>query len=162
MVLLAPSTLSQSLDRQLAVDHPFNLIATSKLLGTLKEKNSLAWTAIQRKLVAEECSLIGGLEHERPHAYLSSASLVREFGQGLKSYAPYEVAPPKVFTRFQPGFLASSPTWLTQFGYKGALLAAWSGGTVPDKDQAKIRWQASSDGKSIWMQRARIAMLTWR
>ena len=149
VVLLAPSTLGPSLDRQLEVKHPFNIIATSKLIGTLKEKNSPACTEIQRKIAAEECSLIGGLELERPHAYLSSASIVREIGQGLKSYAQHEVAPPKVFTRFQPGFLASFPTWLTQFGYKGALLAAWSGGTVPDKDQAKIRWQASGDGKSI-------------
>ena len=149
VVLLAPSTLGSSLGRQLEVMHPVNFIATSKLIGTLKEKNPLAWTEMQRKLASEECSLVGGLEDERPHAYLSSASVLREFGQGLKSYAQHGVEPPRVFTRFQPGFLASYPTWLTQFGYKGALLAAWSGGSVPEKEQAKIRWQASSDGKSI-------------
>ena len=149
VVLLAPSTLGQSLDRQLEEDHPFNIIATSKLLGNLKEKNATAWTGLSQRLSEKKCSLVGGLEQERPHAYLSASSIVRELGHGMRSYVDQGVAPPKVFTRFQPGFLASSPTWLTQFGYTGALLAAWSGGTVPEKDQAKIRWQASSDGKSI-------------
>ncbi len=149
VVLLAPSTLGQSFNRQLEVDHPFNVIATSVLLGNLKEKNEVAWTELCHRLANKECSLVGGLELERPHAYLSASSIVRELGNGLRSYAQRGVAPPKVFTRFQPGFLASSPTWLTQFGYTGALLAAWSGGTVPEKDQAKIRWQASSDGKSL-------------
>ena len=149
VVLLAPSTLGPSLDRQLDVDHPFNVIATSKLLGTLKDKNTVAWAGLSRRISNKECSLVGGLEEERPHAYLSASSIVRELGNGLRSYVERGVAPPKIFTRYQPGFLASSPTWLTQFGYTGALLAAWSGGTVPEKDQAKIRWQASNDGKSL-------------
>lgn len=149
VVLLAPSTLGHSLNRQLDVEHPFNVIATSILLGNLKEKNAVAWTGLSQRLANKECSLVGGLEQERPHAYLSASSIVRELGHGLRSYAELGVAPPKVFTRFQPGFLAAYPTWLTQFGYTGALLAAWSGGTVPEKDHAKIRWQASSDGKSL-------------
>ncbi len=149
VVLLAPSTLGQALDRQLETKHPFNVIATSQLLGSLKETNTNAYSKLSQMLADKVCSLVGGLELERPHAYLSASSIVRELGRGLRSYVKHGVAPPKVFTRFQPGFLASSPTWLTQFGYSGALLAAWSGGTIPDKDQAKIRWQASSDGKSI-------------
>ena len=149
VVLLASSTLGTSLDRQLEVPHSFSLIATSKLLSELKGKNPGAWTCLSQRVENKECSLLGGLEVERPHAYFSSGSIVREFGRGLKSYTEIGVAPPKVFTRFQPGFLASSPTWLSQYGYKGVLLAAWSGGVVPDKDQAKIRWQASDDGKSL-------------
>ena len=149
VVLMASSTLGQALDRQLKVEHPFNVIATSSLLGNLKEKNANAATVLSQRLSAKECSLVGGLEQERPHAYLSASSIVRELGHGLSSYVEYGFSAPKVFTRFQPGFLASSPTWLTQFGYVGALVAAWSGGTVPEKDQAKIRWQASNDGKSL-------------
>ena len=149
IVLLATSTLGASLDRQLEVPHPFSLIATSKLLSELKEKNPGAWTSLSRRVSDESCSLLGGLEVERPDAYLSSGSIVRGLGRGLTSYIEIGVTPPKVFTRFQPGFLASSPTWLTQFGYTGALLAAWSGGVVPVKDQAKIRWQACDDGKSL-------------
>lgn len=149
VVLLASSTLGASLDRQLEVPHPFSLIATSNLLSELKERNPGAWTCLSRLVADKACSLLGGLEVERPHAYLSSGSIVRELGRGLGSYTKIGVAPPKVFTRFHPGFLASSPTWLTQFGYTGAFLAAWSGGVVPDKDQAKIRWQASDDGKSL-------------
>ncbi len=149
VVLLATSTLGQSLDRQLKVEHPFNVIATSQLLGSLKEKNVDAATMLSQRIANKECSLVGGLEQERPHAYLSASSIVRELGRGLRSYWERGFPAPKVFTRFQPGFLASSPIWLTQFGYSGALLAAWSGGTVPEKDQAKIRWQASDDGKSL-------------
>ncbi len=149
VVLLAPTTLGQSLSRQLEATHPFNIIATSRLLGTLKQSNGDARTELDRRLADKSCSLVGGLERERPHAYLSSASIIRDLGRGLKSYIEQDVSPPRVFTRFEPGFLASSPIWLTQFGYSGALMAAWSGGTIPDKDQAKIRWQASSDGKSL-------------
>ncbi len=149
VVLLAPSTLGASLDRQLEAEHPLNVIATSPLIRDLKQKNDSAWTDLNRRLGDKSCSLVGGLASERPHVYLSSASIVRELARGLNSYIEQGVAPPKVFTRFLPGFLASYPIWLSQFGYMGSLLAAWSGGTIPDKDQAKIRWQASSDGKSI-------------
>lgn len=148
-VLLAPNTLGPSLDRQLEAQHPFSLIATSELVQQLQERNPKAWSALGPKLSAKECSLLGGLELERPHAYLSSSAMIRDLGRGMLAYAKLGCALPKVFTRFAAGFLASSPTWLTQFGYNGAFLVAWSGGTLPEKDQAKIRWQASNDGKAI-------------
>ena len=149
VVLLATTTLGPSLDRQLECQHPFNLIAPSPLLSSLKDKNPNALGTLNRRLANHECSLVGGLEFERPHAYLSASSIVREFSSGLNSYLDRGFPVPKVFTRYQPGFLASSPTWISQFGYTGTLLAAWSGGSIPDKDQAKIRWQADSDGRSV-------------
>ncbi len=149
VVLLATSTLGQSLDRQLKVEHPFNIITTSQLLGSLNDKNADAATILCQRVANKECSLVGGLEHERPHAYMSASSIVRELGRGLRSYLERGFPVPRVFTRFRPGFLSSLPIWLTQFGYSGALLAAWSGESVPEKDQAKIRWQASNDGKSL-------------
>ena len=149
VVLLATTTLGASLDRQLVSDHPTSLLASSRLLKSLKESNPNAWTSISKKIAEKQISLVGGLEHERPHSYLSSLAIVRELGRGVRSYSELGVEPPNVFSRYQPGFTATSPTWLTQFGYTGSILAAWAEGTLPDKDQAKIRWQANSEGTPI-------------
>ena len=149
VVLLATTTLGSSLDRQMETSHPTNLLATSALLKLLKDRNPNAWTRFAQGIAEKKISLVGGLELERPHSYLSSSSIVREMGRGMRSYADLGVDAPKVFTRYRAGFIASDPIWLTQFGYTGSLLVAWGEGTVPDKDQAKIRWQANSEGKSL-------------
>ena len=43
VVLLATTTLGASLDRQLVSDHPTSLLASSRLLKSLKESNPNAW-----------------------------------------------------------------------------------------------------------------------
>ena len=149
VVLLAETTLGKSLDRQFASQHPFNILACGSLLESLKEKNLSAWERLEAGMADQKISLIGGLEQEQSHALLSASSVVRELDRGLESYVRLGIKPPKVFSRFRGGFTAALPTWLTQFGYLGSLLASWSDGVVPDKDQAKIRWQANNEGKSI-------------
>jgi len=149
VVLLAPTTLGPSLERQLDMSRPSNLIACSSLLKTLQVRNPTALDRLAQRVAEKQISLIGGLEVERLHPYMSANAILRDLRNGIRSYAELAVGIPKIYSRYQPGFTASAPTWLTQFGFSGAFLAAWSGGAVPDKDQAKIRWQASDDGKSI-------------
>jgi alpha-mannosidase len=149
VILLATTTLGPSLDRQVETSHPTNLLATSALLKSLKDRNANAWSRILQGIADKHISLVGGLEFERPHSYLSSSAIRRELGRGIRSYEELGVEAPKVFSRYRAGFTASDPLWLTQHGYTGSLLVAWAEGTIPDRDQAKIRWQANSEGKSL-------------
>lgn len=149
VVMLAESTLGKSLVRQLAATHPISLVASANLLSKLRTANSDAWTLIQARLADGSLAIAGGLDRERPHPYLNGASLYREFARGQRAYADLGLPVPTTYTRFTPGSICNEPTLLNQFGYRGVLLAAWSGGAVPSKDQAKIRWQQTSDGPAI-------------
>ncbi|MEQ1826202.1 MAG: hypothetical protein ABL921_09650 [Pirellula sp.] len=149
VVLLASTTVGSSLEKQLESKHPISIIATSRLLQSIKERNPTAFSKIKECVAAKSVSLVGGLDTERMHPYTSAHSIIHDLKQGLRSYAQLGVSAPKIFTRYAPGFTATMPTWLTQFGYTGAILAAWSDGSVPTNDQAKVKWQASSDGSSL-------------
>lgn len=149
VVMLAESTLGKSLVRQLAKPHPMSLVASASLLANLRENNDEAWSILQNRLAEGSLAIAGGLDRERPHPFLNGASLYREFARGQRAYAQLGLPTPTTFTRFAPGSICNEPTLLNQFGYRGVLLAAWSGGSVPHKDQAKIRWQQTSDGPAV-------------
>jgi hypothetical protein len=149
VVLLAGTTLGPTLERQLDASHPFNLIASAGTLRLLKVRNEDTFDTLSRKVVDQHVSLVGGLEVERKHSYLSASGIIRNIGQGIRSYADLGAGIPKIFSRYQPGFTSTAPIWLTQFGFTGSLLSAWSDGTVPSKDQAKIQWQSNGEGKSL-------------
>lgn len=149
IVLLANTTLGASLDRQLASDQPINFLASASLLKTLQEKNPAAFQKIKQGVEDKNATIVGGVEYERPHSYMSSPSIVRDLQKGIRAYAELGCGIPKVFSRYGAGFISTTPTWLTHFAYQGALLEAWSDGVVPDKDQAKIRWQPNSEGTSV-------------
>lgn len=148
-VLMASSTLGDSLTQQLSIKHPISLLSSSKLLRTLEKRNPSAFERVKELVTSRTISLVGGLDEERKHPYFSAAALLRELAFGIASYARLGLNIPIVFSRYESGFTSSLPTFLTQFGYEGAILSAWSDGSVPESDQAKVKWQSSSDSKSL-------------
>jgi hypothetical protein len=149
VVLLAPTTLGAGLSRQLESTHPINLLACSQLLQTLRQTNNASWVKLNQMIQDKQLSIVGGLETENPFPYYSGNSVYRQIGRGLRSYCELGIDPPKIFSRYRSGYTSNTPLFLSKFGFVGAVLSAWTEGTVPDKDQAKIRWQASTETRHI-------------
>ncbi len=148
-VLLADTTLSKRLDDQLQRAHPFNVIASASLLDTLKSHNPDAWNTLVGRIADGTVNIVGGAKEECYHPHLTLGGLCRDLARGQRAYRELGIDPPKVYTRYRPGFSATLPTLLNQFGYRGTLLAVWSAGTLPEKDQAKIRWQSVDSSPAI-------------
>jgi alpha-mannosidase len=148
-VLLASTTLGSTLDKQLSETHPTNFVGNAQLMSTLKERNPSAFSKISDQVHSKRASLIGGLERDYLHPYATSKTALRHLRQGMQAYVRLGLGMPRVFTRYASGFTSSLPTWLTQYGYNGALLNAWSDGSVPSNDQAKVRWQSTSDSSAL-------------
>jgi hypothetical protein len=149
LVLTATSTVGASLSNQLQVDRPITLYATTKTLQRCRETNPNAWSHLVQRIADGTMSLAGGLRDEGMHSYLTEAGLVRAFQDGVHDYTALGLEPPKTWMRFQSGITGNLPTIARQFGYVGAIIASFNGGTIPEKDHAKVRWQTHNESPAI-------------
>ena len=149
LVLTATSTVGASLSNQLQVDRPITLYATTKTLQRCRETNPEAWSRLVQRIADGSMSLAGGLRDEGMHSYLTEAGLVRAFQDGVHDYTALGLEPPKTWMRFQSGITGNLPTIAKQFGVIGAIIASFNGGTIPEKDHAKVRWQTHNESPAI-------------
>lgn len=149
VVLLAETTLGESFTRQLQSAQPIALLAKASLLRRLHDEKPVDWTTLSRKLEEGQWQLIGGYDEDICSSFTSYWGIDRALGHGAESYRALGVQPPKVFSQFGPGWSDLYPDLLLSHGYQGAIIHAWSGGIVPEKDSAKIRWQSHSEGDAI-------------
>lgn len=149
VVLLAESTLGEAFSRQLDAPQSIGLLANGSLLRKLHDEKPETWRRLRQKLVASEWELIGGFERDLQSSFSSHWGMDQAFKDGAESYRTLGVEPPTIFSQFAPGWSSLYPDLLLSHGYRGALIQAWSGGIVPEKDSAKIRWQAHSEGDAI-------------
>lgn len=149
VVLIAGSTLGESFSRQLQSPQPIGLLANASLLRRLHDENQEAWKILCCKLEEGQWQLIGGYDEDICSSFTSYWGIDHALGLGAESYRALGIHPPKVFSQFAPGWSNLYPDLLLSHGYQGALIHAWSGGVVPDKDSAKIRWQSHSEGDAI-------------
>jgi len=143
LTLIAPSTLGRSLLDQLRSNHPQNILATASLLQQLRSTNSEAWKCLATGNASKRIGIVGGLLNERAHRWFPLGTLQRDLIRGHAAYQELQVAPPKVFSRFEGGMSIEMPTHLRSAGYIGALLHAFSSGSYPITSQAKIAWEGS-------------------
>lgn len=149
LVLTTPSTVGASLSNQLQVERPITLYATTKTLQRCRDTNPEGWSQLVRRLSDGSISLAGGLRDEWMHGYLTEDGLVRAFQDGALDYASMGLDQPKTWMRFQSGITGNLPTIARQFGYVGAIIAAFNGGTIPEKEHAKVRWQSHNESPAI-------------
>jgi hypothetical protein len=93
--------------------------------------------------------LVGGFPKELKHTYLSEKSLHRSFDQARSQADRLGIAFPKVLLPFFPSIPGHLPTLARLHGFHGAILAKFLDGIVPEKEHAKLKWQASADTPAI-------------
>ncbi len=144
VTLLAPTTLGASLKKQLSDPAaPTSLLASAAIVGQLHLQPSESIELLTKSLHDRQCTLVGGLEHERPHPLMSFDAVRRDLIRARAAYASCGVAPPKVFSRYSYGATPDMPLHLRRTGFTGAMLIAWENGSYPQGAQAKISWEAS-------------------
>lgn len=145
LVLVAPSTLGDSLNRSLDSQQPLTIYATTEVLRQWQTKNAGAWSKLQERLQTDTACLAGGLRDELNHVWWPEGTLIRELAGARQDCLALGIEPPRVWMRFSMSMATSLATIARQFGFQGAIVAPLAGGTIPKKDHAKIRWQGSGD-----------------
>jgi hypothetical protein len=149
VVLLAESTLQDSFDQQWNYSHSVNFLANNRLISKLREDNPTGFQQLATKIASKQIAILGGLDRPLDGNYESYEDMFRCFEEGRRTIQKLGIPQPEVFAQFEPGVGFLTPDLLAEFGYRGALINAWSGGAIPDKDSAKIRWQSHSEGTAI-------------
>ncbi|MFO0011827.1 MAG: hypothetical protein ACK553_03720 [Planctomycetota bacterium] len=145
LLLVAPTTLGNSLTHMLEIDRPLTIYATTGVLRAWQQVNPQAWNQLVQRLQDKSACLAGGLRDELPHVWLPEDALIRELSLARKDCEGFGIAPTQVWMRFAPSIPMNLATIARQFGFQGAILAPLGGGSVPKKDHAKIRWQGTGD-----------------
>lgn len=172
LTLLAKTTLQGSLDRQLSAHHPQNILASPAIVEKLSQTNSSALQVIIQGIASGRISLAGGSANSDTsasatqdntqdkteshsannapvdYAKQAQSTLYRRLHDARQSYLRFGINPPEVFAQMEPGIPWDFPTFLTNVGYKAALLHAFTDANYPVPTQSKIAWE-SSDGKTI-------------
>lgn len=144
ITLLAPTTLGNSLKKQLATTHPpTSMLASASLIRKLKSEQPESMELLSTALTDRTVALVGGLDEERPHPLMSFDAVRRDFARGREAYADLGVAQPKVFSRYSFGAVPDMPLHLRRSGFVGSMLIAWDSGDYPQGSQSKISWEAS-------------------
>ena len=145
VVLTAPTTLGNSLNRQLDVAHRFNLLLTGAVCEQLASSRPETANKIQRLIAEEKINVIGGLQDELPDSLISTESALNQFQTGIATLEKQLAARPRVFMRRKFGLTPSTPGLLDQFDFIGAIHATLDDGKFPNSSSSNIRWTGVDD-----------------
>lgn len=145
MLLVAPTTLGDSLLQSLETERPITIYATTQVLKLWQQKNSAAWTKLAARLEDKTACIAGGMREELHHPWLPEDAFIRELSQARDDCTELGISPPRIWMRFSPAISTNVSTVARQFGFDGAIIAPLGGGTLPKKEHAKIRWQGTGE-----------------
>lgn len=147
VILLAESTLGESLREKLAIDSKTNLLITGEQLEQIAREHPETLVELQRALAAGTASIVGGTYHGGPAASQSPETLLAELTAGQRAAREHLDREYEVYGQFETEFSPMLPTALKNLGFRGALHAGFDGGPLPKADQRKTNW--GSNGAKI-------------
>jgi alpha-mannosidase len=148
VTLLADTTLGKSLDRQLSDPAPTSFIASANMLRKLGQKSPECLQILRERITQQTACVAGGMDSESPWPLMPREAMVRDLQRAPEAYRELQFEPPTVFARLSFGLTADAPSLLSKFGFRGAVLMAFTSGKYPSTSQPKISWE-SSDGSRI-------------
>ena len=141
LVLVAETTLGESLRRELRRGRPLNVLCDADTLRLMARREPESLQLLRRQIEAEQVTLVGGTcsQAELPlwPLDLAAAELLRA------RQATQELLgrPVQVFGQRRFGLCAWLPQLLVRAGFTGALHFPLDEGVFPQATQAKIHWQ---------------------
>ncbi len=148
LVLVAPTTLGESLTRTLRLPTPLNLLLTGELAVRIAQKHPDLAIQLRERIASGTVEIVGGPAAEPRFALLSIESILHEFHRGLASYSASLGCQPRIFGRRKFGITSVLPQLLSDLGFRGALHAPFDQGKFPPAASGSIEWQAP-DGSTI-------------
>ncbi len=146
--LLAPSTLGQPLQTELADATPRNFLVSGEVIEKMAAQEPAVLEALKTALAENRAALIGGEQVEIPLPLLDPESLQNHLQRGLAVYQKHLAAQPKIFGRRRFGLSPALPQVLKQNGFTGAIHCTLDDGQFPVGNQSRIQWEGI-DGSVI-------------
>jgi alpha-mannosidase len=148
LTLTAPTTLGESLRRELEGPGPINVLLPAGFLAPMAEKHPQTLAALREALASRRASLIGGEAQPQRLPLVSLESVRADLAEGLKRYEEVLGQRPRVFGRWRHGLCPTLPGVLRKLGFEGALHAELEEGKTPQGLQVKVQWEGL-DGSAI-------------
>jgi alpha-mannosidase len=148
LVLVAPTTLGNSLRAELLDPVPKNVLIPGELVERLGDGQPDTLSALTQALEAKQISLVGGEYSEDELPLLPVESIRHELARGLAAYQRVLGHRPGVYGRRRFGLSPLLPGLLSSAGFCGALHFTLDEGHFPQASQCKTRWE-DLDGGSI-------------
>lgn len=147
VMLLADSTLGESLREKLAVDSRTNVLITGEQIDQMAREHPETLTELKHALEAGTASIVGGTYRGGAAANESPETLLTELAEGQRAARRHLERDYEIYGQFEAEFSPLLPTALKNLGFRGALHAGFDGGPLPKADQRKTNWGA--DGAKI-------------
>jgi alpha-mannosidase len=141
LTLVAPTTLGDSLRRELAGGTPRNVLISGELVETLAREEPQSLAALREGLEAQRVSLVGGGYREEPLGMLTHEAILADLRKGLATYQRHLGHRPVIYGRRRAGLTPLLPQILQGLGFVGAVHFTLDEGRFPGSNQSKIRWQ---------------------
>lgn len=146
IVLLAESTLGDSLDRELRETVPIALVATGRLIEKLAAANPAALARVRERCEAGTIAPAGGRYDSQPLDECTPEEIVGSLDRGLSAWREIVGTVPVTYAQQTGGSSAILPQVLTSLGFTGAIWTLFDGTPLPDPGGSRIRWEGTGGG----------------
>lgn len=148
LILMAPTTLGESLAQTLGSTEPINILLPASLLETLHTKQPGNLALLKQAIGDGRVGLVGGEFSEEPLPLLSVESMLAQLDAGLQTFDRSVGARPRVFGRRRFGLNPMLPQILKKFDFVGVLHATLDEGRFPESSQSRANWEGA-DGTTM-------------
>jgi alpha-mannosidase len=149
LTLVAPTTLGESLRRDLCTGLPCNLLLSAKVLQEMARREPDTLTVLKRALASGTVSIAGGELFEIPLHMLSTEDVESHLCRGLDVYSDVLGRRPAIFARRRYGLTPALPQILARIGFTAAVHFTLDDGQFPTANQSRIQWEGFG-GASIY------------
>jgi len=146
IVLVAESTLGDSLDRELRATVPLTLVATGGVIEKLEATNPAALACVRERCAAGTIAPAGGRHDSQPLDECTPEEIVGSFERGLAVWREIVGTVPVTYAQQTGGSSAILPQLLTDLGFTGAIWPLFDGTPLPDPGGSRIRWEGTGGG----------------
>ena len=141
LTLVAPTTLGESLRRELSAGRMLNLLISGGTVEEMARREPDSLAALRQGLEAGQVTLIGGEYEEQELPLLGPEEILSGVQRGLACYEQHLGCRPTIFGRRRFGLTPLLPAILRQLGFVGALHFTLDDGRFPAGSQSKFRWE---------------------
>ncbi|MFM7290254.1 MAG: hypothetical protein ACKO6B_03365, partial [Planctomycetia bacterium] len=146
VILLAESTLGDTLDRELASAGPAAIVATGAVIEKLAARNPAALARLREKCGSGECAPAGGRYDSQPLDACTPEQIAASFERGMAAWREHVGAAPVTYAQQSGGSSAILPQLLSGLGFTGVLWTLYDGTPLPDPSAGRIRWEGTGGG----------------
>jgi alpha-mannosidase len=146
LVLVDPRAGLERLPQQLKLGRPLNLFLSGRTAEELRRRDPAAADALRLDLDSADVEIVGGEFDEVASTLLPLESHLWQFYRGEQAYRESLGRAPVVFGRRRFGLARHVWQLISRHEFASATHFCFDDGRVPDRPDAKVRWEAPDSG----------------